>query len=74
MTRFFSEKFQPKKKTPSISDLEENFSRILAEIENEEKSPQGENDPILEFLLQRREEITRDVQLIDQALASTVTC
>ncbi|CAG5088005.1 Oidioi.mRNA.OKI2018_I69.PAR.g11700.t1.cds [Oikopleura dioica] len=61
-------------KTPSIAELEENFSRILAEIEDEEKSPQGKNDPILEFLLQRREEITRDVQLIDQALASTVIC
>ena len=50
-----------------MKDLEENFFRIIAEIESgPEKS---EKDPILEFLLARREEIARDVQLIDQALS-----
>ena len=50
-----------------MKELEENFSRIIAEIESgQEKS---EKDPILEFLLARREEIARDVQLIDQALS-----
>jgi len=53
---------------PTIAELEENFSRIIAEIESAPEM--SDEDPILEFLLQRREEIARDVQLIDQALTA----
>ena len=49
-----------------MRELEDNFCRIIAEIEH--ASEKRDEDPILEFLLQRREQVARDVQLIDQAL------
>jgi len=49
-----------------MRELEDNFCRIIAEIEH--ASEKNDEDPILEYLLQRREQVARDVQLIDQAL------
>ena len=51
-----------------MAELEENFSRIIAEIESAPEM--SDEDPILECLLQRREESARDVQRIEQALTA----